>query len=335
MRTPLLLVSAILVGCSSDATSTPDGSATGTGGSMSAAGNGGTSAGGSSGVGAGGKGAGGAAATGGVGGGTAGTGTGGSGTAGSGVAGSGASGGSAASGGSGGSGTAGSDAAGSSGGPPGGPPFGDSSKGSGGPAPVAGTTAQAGGITYRLIVPPSPAKPAPLLVIYSGTEGGAQMTMNAKSVGPLTKTDGFLVAVLDGVTYNGNGMAGATVLDDVRAKYDIDNDRTYLLGESAGTTAAFALGFHLREAWFAAYWANDVNAVDGPATPAAALGFAPSGQVGPGGQLATAQQIVMKMQTAGYQVSMPAPYNGPGSTTHGDPQQFIAAMTWFPGKTRK
>ena len=171
-------------------------------------------------------------------------------------------------------------------------------------------------------------------MVYSGTEGGAQMTMNLVQVAQYTGTSGYIEAVLDGVTYNGDGNAGATVLDQVRSAYNIDNDRTYLLGESAGTTAAEKLGFHLRESYFAAYWANDIIAPDGPATTAAALGFAPWGQVGPGGQLATAQNVVMNMQAAGYRLANPAPYAGPGAGTHGDPNQFLAAMQWFVGKSR-
>ena len=215
------------------------------------------------------------------------------------------------------------------------PPFGGTSGGSGGAAPEQGATVTAGGVTYNLIVPPSPATPSPLLLVFSGTEGGATMTQNLLAVGPSTGTDGFIEAVLDGVTYNGDGAAGATVLDDVRAKYDIDNDRTYLLGESAGTTAALALGFHLRQSYFAAYWANDVNASDAPGQNASQLGFAPWGQAGPGGDVGDAQAIVSAMQSAGYRLPNPAPYDGPGSQTHGDPQQFIAAVSWFPGKTRK
>lgn len=214
------------------------------------------------------------------------------------------------------------------------PPFGDSSHGSGGAAGLNGATETAGSVTYRLIVPAAPAKPAPFLLVFSGTEGGAAMTSNLVSVGPSTGTDGFVRAVLDGVVYNGDGSAGATVLDDVRAKYDIDDDRTYLLSESAGTTAGLSLGFHLRQSYFAAYWVNDVNADDSPAKTAAALGFAPWGQVGPGGDFGDANAIVAAMQTAGYRLPNPAPYAGPGAGTHGDPSQFIAAVSFFPGKTR-
>lgn len=215
------------------------------------------------------------------------------------------------------------------------PPLGGSSGGSGGATSVAGSTEQASGITFRLIVPSSPAKPSPFLLVFSGTEGGDAMTQNLMGAGPSTGTDGFIEAVLDGVVYNANGAAGATVLDAVRAKYDIDNDRTYLLGESAGTTSALSLGFHLRQSYFGAYWANDVNYFDSPAQTASQLGFAPWGQVGPGGDFGDAQTIVNGMKSAGYRLPSPAPYAGAGAGSHGDPNQFLAALEFFPGKSRQ
>jgi len=215
------------------------------------------------------------------------------------------------------------------------PPFGSSSKGTGGANNVSGATQTAGTITYRLIVPASPSVPSPLLIVFSGTEGGATMTNNLIGVGPSTGTSGFIRAVLDGVVYNGNGAAGATVLDDLRAKYDIDNDRTYLLSESAGTTAGLQLGFHLREPYFAAYWVNDITASDSPAQTASQIGFAPWGQVGPGGDFTDANTVVAAMTSAGYRLPNPAPYAGSGAGTHGDPNQFIAAVSFFSGKTRK
>jgi len=218
---------------------------------------------------------------------------------------------------------------------PGTPPYGGSSGGSRGAAPVNGASEQAGGISYFLIVPASPSVPSPLLLVYSGTEGGATMTSNLSQVGSLTGTSGFIRAVLDGVVYNGNASAGATVLDDVRAKYDIDNDRTYLLSESAGTSAGLALGFTLRQSYFAAYWVNDINTSASPSENASQLGFAPWGQVGPGGDFTDANAVVAAMQAAGYRLPNPAPYNGTGAGTHGDPNQFIAAVKFFPGKTRK
>ena len=40
------------------------------------------------------------------------------------------------------------------------------------------------------------------------------------------------------------------------------------------------------------------------------------------------------MQTAGYRLPDPAPYDGPGAGQHGSTDQFLAAMSWFPGKSR-
>jgi hypothetical protein len=173
------------------------------------------------------------------------------------------------------------------------------------------------------------------MIVFSGTEGGQLMTQNLMGAGPSTGTSGYIRAVLDGVVYNGNGAAGATVLDDLRAKYDIDNDKTYLLGESAGTTAALQLGFSLRQSYFGAYWANDVNYNAKPSQTAAALGFAPWGQVGPGGDFGDANIIASAMKAAGYRMPSPAPYNGAGAGTHGDPNQFLAALQFFNGKTRQ
>lgn len=214
------------------------------------------------------------------------------------------------------------------------PPAGASSNGSGGPI-VSGTVQQAGSITFRLIVPGNySGAPTALLIVFSGTEGGANMTSNLLQLESYTNTGGFIRAVLDGVTYNGNGQAGATVLDAMRMQYNVDNDRTYLLGESAGTSAALELGFQLRQSYFAAYWANDVNATGSPSQTSAQLGFQPWGQVGPGGQFAIADQIVSGMQAAGYRLPNPAPYAGTGAGQHGSVDQFIAALSWFQGKTR-
>ncbi len=197
----------------------------------------------------------------------------------------------------------------------------------------------AGGTEYRLIVPGSyrASTPAKLLVVYSGTESGAVMTMNLMSLsgaGIIPGLSTTICAVLDGVTYRGDAAAGARVLDAVRAAYNIDNDRTYLLGESAGTTAALSLGLHLRQSYFAAFWANDVNACDTPERTAAALGFAPWGQAGPGGDFTDAQCIIDGMRAAGYRTDPVSPYAGPGSGTHGDTNQFIAAVSWFDTKSR-
>ncbi len=215
------------------------------------------------------------------------------------------------------------------------PPFGGSSNGDGGPTPANGQQMQAGNVSYSLLAPSAPSTPVPLLIVFSGTEGGAVMTNNLQQVANFTNSNGFIRAVLDGVVYNAQGSAGATVLDAVRGLYDIDNDRTYLMGESAGTTAALQLGFELRQSYFAAYWANDIVAAGSPGVGASALGFAPWGQVGPGGQQGLALQIVTAMQMASYRTDAVAPYAGAGNGTHGSPDQFLAAVSGFSGKTRQ
>jgi hypothetical protein len=218
------------------------------------------------------------------------------------------------------------------------PPLGGSSAGSGGTAAPGGKTMTApGGVSYYIIVPGSYQAAAPnrMMVVYSGTEGAAVMTQNLAQVAGPTGLGDVIFAVLDGKVYYGNGGAGATVLDHVRSLYNIDNDRTYLLSESAGTSAGLQLGFALRQSYFAAYWANDVNASGTPSKTAAQLGFAPWGNVGPGGQIALANVIVNGMKAAGYRLPADAPYSGAGSTTHGSTQQFLAAMAFFGGKARQ
>lgn len=215
------------------------------------------------------------------------------------------------------------------------PPAGGSSGGAGGGAAAGESRVTAdGGIDYRIIAPGG-AGPLPLMIVYSGTEGGGTMTNNLLQIADVTGTGDFVFAVLDGVQYNGDGQAGERVLDQVRADYDIDNDRTYLLSESAGTSAGLELGLSLRQSYFAAYWANDVNSQRQPSLDAAALGFAPFGNAGPGGDFADAEAIVAGMDAAGYRTPEPSPYDGPGAGSHGDPNQFVAALQWFPGKTRQ
>jgi hypothetical protein len=214
------------------------------------------------------------------------------------------------------------------------PPLGDSSHGAGG-GPAAGDLRMTGtGVEYRVIAPAG-GGPRCLMLVYSGVEGGQTMTQNLLMIADFTGNGECLFAVLDGKDYNGDGQAGADVLDDMRAAYDVDNDRTYLLSESAGTTAGLELGLQLRQSYFAAYWANDVNASAAPALAAAELGFMPWGNAGPGGKFAQAQAIVDGMAAAGYRLAPPAPYDGPGADQHGSPDQFIAAMSWFPGRTRQ
>jgi len=214
------------------------------------------------------------------------------------------------------------------------PPLGGSSMGQGGGGAAGDVEMTGTGVTYRIIAPGTPGKTC-AFIVYSGVEGGQLMTQNLLMTADFTGNGDCIFAVLDGKDYNGDGQAGADVLDDVRGKYDVDNDRTYLLSESAGTTAGLELGLQLRQSYFAAYWANDVNAAGAPQLSAAELGFQPWGNAGPGGQFATANAIVDGMTAAGYRIEEPAPYDGPGAETHGDTNQFLAALQWFPGRSRQ
>jgi len=247
------------------------------------------------------------------GGGGGGTGTGGTGTGGTGTGGTGGNGGGAVE-----------------------PPLGGSSDGSGGGGSQDGVTTSSG-VTYNLIVPGSysDSKPNEFLIVYSGTEGADQMTRNVRNIMGIGGLGSFICAILDGVAYYGNGQAGADVLADVRSKFNVDNDRTCLMGESAGTGAALQLGFRLRQSYFAAYWANDVNCSDTPGQTAAEIGFAPWGNAGPGGDWPDANTIVDGMRNAGYRLPDDAPYSGPGADSHGHPDQLMAAFAFFPGKSRQ
>lgn len=214
------------------------------------------------------------------------------------------------------------------------PPLGGSSKGTGGRSPVNGSTLTAGGATFDLIVPASynSSKPNPLMIVYSGVEGRKQMTQNLLQLRGRTGTGHIIFAVLDG--RSSSASHGAAVIDELRSKYNIDNDKTYLLSESAGTRAGLQLGFELRQSYFAAFWANDVTCAGKPKLKASQLGFKPHGNSGPGGNFSAARAIVAGMKEAGYRLPKDAPYSGPGAGTHGDPQQFKAALKFFPGKSR-
>jgi hypothetical protein len=217
------------------------------------------------------------------------------------------------------------------------PPLGGSSAGTGGAAPVNGTAQQAQGINYLLVVPSTYAgAPTPVAIYYTGTAGADfitnQFILNATGQ---TGTGDFVFAVLDGNAYGLDGQAGATVLDDVRSHYNVDNDRTCLISQSAGTTGGLELGFHIRQGWFAAYYIDDVVGIgDSPGQTGTQLGFAPWGQSNAGGNAGLAQALVASMQAAGYQMPNPAPYAGPGATMHGSLDGQLDAMTFMVGKSR-
>lgn len=213
------------------------------------------------------------------------------------------------------------------------PPLGETSGGSGGAAHPNGTAMQASGADYILIAPSAATgSGVPLLIVYSGTEGSNVMTYNMLQLAPAYGMGDALVAVLDGRFSSADD--GAAVIDALRADYDVDNDRTWLLSESAGTVAGLELGFEVRQSYFAAFWANDVNARGEPRDDAATLGFTPWGNAGPGGDLPDANAIVDAMAAAGYDLPADAPYSGAGAETHGSVEQFLTAVDFFADKSR-
>lgn len=216
------------------------------------------------------------------------------------------------------------------------PALGGSSGGKGGAASSGGVVQSANGTSYILITPAgfSAGSSYPLLLVISGTEGYQVMAQNLKSVAAYAGLSGLIFAVIDGKATYDNGQACADVLDQVRAGYNVDNDRTYLLSESAGTRAGLQLGLKLRQSYFAAYWANDINAAASPTKTAAQLGFKPWGNAGPGGQVSLANSIVSGMKAAGYRLPAQAPYAGNGAGQHGSTPQFLAAVKFFNGKSR-
>ena len=214
------------------------------------------------------------------------------------------------------------------------PPFDASSGGSGGSDYPTSSSVQIGGVSTWLLAPSgvSSSSSVPLLMVISGTEGAQGMMNNMVQVASHFGLGDALVVVLDG--RSASAADGAAVLDGLRASYDVDNDRTWLLSESAGTRAGLQLAFDERPSWFAAYWANDVNARDEPGIHADQLGFAPWGNAGPGGDYPDANAIVDGMRDAGWQLPADAPYSGPGSDTHGSSDQFLEAVDFFAGKRR-
>ncbi len=214
------------------------------------------------------------------------------------------------------------------------PPLDSTSGGSGGSDYPSGTSLPVADTTVWVLAPPGTASThgVPMLVVISGTEGGDYMLYNMEQVAPYFGLGDALILVLDGRWSDSADTADA--LDWARQSYDVDNDRTWLLSESAGTRAGLDLAFHDRPTYFAAYWANDVNASDTPELTAQELGFAPWGNAGPGGDYYDAQVIVDGMRESGWQLPDDAPYSGAGSDTHGSTQQFLEAVAFFSDKER-
>lgn len=223
------------------------------------------------------------------------------------------------------------------------PPIGQSSNGSGGAHPRSTSGSQGRMYNYIINVPSGyQGSPFPLMIVYSGQEGAVQMSNNLSNLGGCSDK---ICVILDGRNYNmgnhnGGATDGAALLDQMRSQYNVDNDRTYLLSESAGTLAGYVLGYSTRQSYFAAYWANDISGgTAAPVKNAAQLGFRPWGQVGPGGQQTNAQTMVSDMRNQGYQLDNVSPFQCSGTVpppcTHGETtQQFPAAVQWFDGKSR-
>jgi len=83
---------------------------------------------------------------------------------------------------------------------------------------------------------------------------------------------------------------------------------------------------------------DDDNADDdaGVQTPASLLIVysGTEGDAGPGGAFSEASIIVTGMDGAGYRLPGDAPYSGPGANQHGSTDQFLAAVSFFAGKSR-
>lgn len=218
------------------------------------------------------------------------------------------------------------------------PPRSASSRGSGGGTAPTGSFVTVGAVQYALIVPSAyrATQATPLVIVLAGAQGAAALSnallLNAASVGP----SGAIIAVVDALLYVDAAGAAAQMLDDVRARYNVDNDRTYLLGDAEGVAAAFELGLQRRQSWFAALWGNDLVAVplSRPARSAAEVGVAPWANVSPGGLTVFARQVIAALRAGGYRLPDDAPYGGSGAATRGSAAAQQAALRFFANKVR-
>ncbi|MBK8480756.1 MAG: hypothetical protein IPL40_06235 [Proteobacteria bacterium] len=219
------------------------------------------------------------------------------------------------------------------------PPRAGTSRGSGGGASPAGGFVSVGAVQYVLIVPSGyrSTQATPLVIVVAGSQGATSLAsallLNTASVGP----SGAILAVVDSQLYLDAAGAAAQMLDDVRARYNIDNDRTYLLGDAEGVAAAFELGLQARQSWFAALWGNDLVAVplSRPARSAAQVGVAPWANISPGGLTAFAIEVLAALRQGGYRLPEDAPYSGRGATTRGSAAAQQAALQFFANKVRQ
>ena len=119
--------------------------------------------------------------------------------------------------------------------------------------------------TYRLVVPSSHARPAPLLVALHGGLGSGAQFARSSGFDALASANSFIVAYPDGVgrapdgsggvrTWNGGRCCGAAaahnvddvafirlLVADVESKYPVDAHRVYASGHSNGGIMALRL----------------------------------------------------------------------------------------------
>ena len=116
------------------------------------------------------------------------------------------------------------------------PPLDQSSEGSGGADAALTASLQASGVDYLLLAPTGSAvgHRRPFLLVIAGAESARGMMNNLQQVAEYGGIDNALIAVVaasDGVT----ASDAAVVLDAVRASFDVDNDRTWLLSDTVGS----------------------------------------------------------------------------------------------------
>jgi hypothetical protein len=166
----------------------------------------------------------------------------------------------------------------------------------------------ANGVPYRLHTPVdyTPAVARPLLVGLSGTEGRETYTQVFSLVYP-TRAAPYVVVVIGGPDVGQSADSGTkvqTVMNEVKALFNIDLRRQYLNTVSYGTVAGLYLGFGVAQDELCALWFTAPIASAEPALSATELGFSPAvgtayGEASPG-NAAAAADIRSRAQAKGY-----------------------------------
>jgi len=218
------------------------------------------------------------------------------------------------------------------------PARGGSSRGNGGTQAPSGRLEYVEQTPVLLLVPNvyTSAIAASLVIAISGSAGPPTLLADLSAVLQSEGPPDSIVVIVDGRSSTGVADVAGAVLDDVRQRYNVDNDRTYLFADSTGVSAGLELALRDRQSYFAAVWFNDITSSDvaQPLDDVGSLGFAPWANVGPGGALNTAVRMVNALSQAGYRLPTIAPYRGPGSDTPGSIDQLSAAFEFFADKSR-